>query len=136
MASYSYLEDFLKNKMGGDNPLFSKLFGTAQRKIGQTTDRNVRSIREEGAGSGFRGVGANKINEAYRTESDTMQGVAGDIGQMELKDQNFAIQSLLGIEQMKAQETDFMDVLGGILGSLSGGFGGGLGGKAGASWFE
>ena len=136
MASYSYLEDFLKNKMGGNNPLFSQLYGTAQRKIGQTTDRNVRSIREQGAQSGFRGGGANLINEAYRTESDTMGGVAGDIGQMQLQDQQFAISQLLGLEQMKSQETDFMDVLGGLLGSGTGALGGGYLGKLGSNWAE
>ena len=131
MAIYDYLEDFLKQKMTGNNPLFSQLFGTAQRRIGMSTDRNVRGIQQQNAQSGFRGVGANQINDAYRSESDAMQGVAGNIGQMQLQDQNFAISQLLGLEQLKAQETDFGDVLGGILGGVTGAFTGGVGGSAG-----
>ena len=135
MASYSYLEDFLKQKMGGNNPLFSKLFGTAQRKIGMNIDANKRAVDETNAQNGFRGMGANQINQVYRTGADALEGVAGNIGQMELQDQNFAISQLLGLEQLKSQETGFWDVLGGITGSVAGGFGGGLGGKVGANWF-
>ena len=135
MASYDYLEDFLKQKMGGNNPLFSKLFGTAQRRIGMNTDANKRAVDETNAQNGFRGMGANQINQVYRTGADALEGVAGNIGQMELQDQNFAISQLLGLEQLKSQETGFWDVLGGITGSVAGGFGGGLGGKLGSKWF-
>ena len=134
--SYDYLEDFLKQKMGGNNPLFSQLFGNAQRRIGMSTDRNVRGIQQQNAQSGFRGVGANQINDAYRTESDALQGVAGNIGQMQLQDQNFAISQLLGLEQLKSQETGFGDVLGGILGSATGAFSGGIGGGLGYGLFK
>lgn len=136
MASYDYLEQLLKRNLGGGNPLFAQLFGSAQQRIGRTTDRNVRGIKQQGAQSGFRGINANQINDAYRTESDTLGQVSGQIGQMQLQDQQNAINGLLGIEQMKSQETGFMDVLGGILGMASGGFAGGVGGKAGAKWFS
>ena len=134
-SSYDYLEDFLKQKMGGNNPLFSKLFGTAQRRIGMNTDANKRAVDETNAQNGFRGMGANQINQVYRTGADALEGVAGNIGQMELQDQNFAISHLLGLEQLKSQETGFWDVLGGITGSVAGGFGGALGGKLGSKWF-
>ena len=135
MASYDYLEDFLKQKMGGNNPLFSKLFGTAQRKIGMNTDANVRDIQEQNAQSGFRGMGGNQINKAHRAGTDALEGVAGNIGQMELQDQNFAIKSLLDLENLKSQEMDFMSFLGGLTSPVAGGFSGALGGKLGSKWF-
>jgi hypothetical protein len=55
---------------------------------------------------------------------------------MQLQDQNFAISQLLGLEQLKAQETGFGDVLGGILGSATGAFAGGLGGGLGFGMFK
>jgi len=128
MASYDYLETFLKNKMQGSNPLFDQLFGNAQRRIGMSTDRNVRQIQQQGAQSGFRGINANQINDAYRTESDALTQVNDDIMGKQLQDQTFAISQLLGLEQMKSQETGFGDVLGGILGSATGAFSGGIGG--------
>ena len=134
-SSYDYLEDFLKQKMGGNNPLFSKLFGTAQRKIGMNTDANKRAVDETNAQNGFRGMGANQINQVYRTGADALEGVAGNIGQMELQDQNFAIKSLLDIENLKSQEMDFMSFLGGLTSPVVGGFGGALGGKLGSKWF-
>lgn len=131
MASYDYLEKFLKQKMMGNNPLFSQLFGNAQRRIGMSTDRNVRGIQQQNAQSGFRGIGANQINDAYRTGSDALQQALGNIGQMQLQDQNFAISQLLELEQLKSQETGFGEVLGGILGGVAGAFTGGVGGAAG-----
>ena len=139
MASYDYLEQILKRNLGGNNPLFAQLFGSAQQRIGRTTDRNVRQIKQQGAQSGFRGVNANNINEAYRSESDTLGKVQGDIGQMEWQDQQKAIEGLLGIENMKSQETGWGDVLGGMLGMGVGAFTGGMGGAVGAGltkdWF-
>lgn len=134
--AYDYLERLLKGKLGGNNPLFNNLFGNAQRKIGRVTDRNVRKIKEQGAQSGFRGINANQINDAYRTESDTLGEVSGQIDMMKLQDEQDTIKGLLGIEQIKSQETGFGDVLGGILGMIGGGFAGGVGGKAGAKWFS
>lgn len=134
MASYDYLEDFLKQKMSGDNPLFSQLFGNAQRRIGMSTDRNIRNIQQQNAQSGFRGVGANQINDAYRTESDALSNVNDQIMSKELQQKNFYISQLLGLEQMKSQETDFWDVLGGILGAGAGALGGGFLGTLGSRW--
>lgn len=131
--SYDYLENFLKQKMYGSNPLFDQLFGNAQRRVGMSTDRNVRNILQQNAQSGFRGVGANQINDAYRTESDALTQINDQVMTKQLEDQNFAISQLLGLEQMKSQQTGFGDVLGGVLGmgvgALGGGFLGGLGSK-------
>lgn len=135
MASYDYLENFLKQKMYGSNPLFDQLFGNAQRRVGMSTDRNVRNILQQNAQSGFRGVGANQINDAYRTESDALTQINDQVMTKQLEDQNFAISQLLGLEQMKMQDTGFWDVLGGILGSVGGGLGGAAGGSLGASLF-
>jgi hypothetical protein len=138
--TYDYLEQFLKKNLYGNNPLFAQLFGNAQRGIGRTTDRNVRGLKNQFAQSGFRGIGGNMLNDAYRTESDTLGQVQGQIGQMQLQDQQFNINSLLGLENLKsqerAQETDFWDVLAGLGGSVAGGLGGGFGGAWGNQLFK
>lgn len=135
MASYDYLESYLKNGLNNNNPIFDSLFGNAQRRIGMSTDRNVRQIQQQGAQSGFRGMNANNINDAYRTESDALLNVNDQIMDKELQQKNFYIQQLLGLEQMKSQETGFGDVLGGILGAATGAFSGGFGGGLGYSLF-
>jgi len=134
MASYDYLESYLKNGLNNNDPIFTSLFGNAQRRIGMSTDRNVRSILQQNAQSGFRGVGANQINDAYRTESDALSDVNDQIMSKELQQKNFYISQLLGLEQMKSQKTDFWDVLGGILGAGAGALGGGYLGTLGSKW--
>jgi hypothetical protein len=136
MASYDYLESYLKNGLNNNDPIFTSLFGNAQRRIGMSTDRNVRNILQQNAQSGFRGVGANQINDAYRTESDALLNVNDQIMSKELQQKNFYISQLLGLEQMKSQETDFWDVLGGVLGTGVGFFTGGLGSGLASSLFK
>lgn len=133
MASYDYLENYLKSGLNNNNPIFDSLFGNAQRRIGMSTDRNVRSILEQGAQSGFRGSSANLINGAFRNESDALANVNNQIMDKELQQKNFYISQLLGLEQMKQQEMGWGDVLGGILGAGVGAFTGGLGGGAASS---
>jgi len=134
MAAYDYLENYLKNGLYNNNPIFSSLFGNAQKKIGMSTDRNVRDILQQGAQSGFRGATANLINDAYRTESDALTQVNSQIMDKELQQKNFYIQQLLGLEQLKQQQTGFGDVLGGILGMGAGALGGGFLGGLGSKW--
>lgn len=134
MASYDYLENYLKNGLYNNNPIFSSLFGNAQKKIGMSTDRNVRDILQQGAQSGFRGATANLINDAYRTESDALTQVNSQIMDKELQQKNFYIQQLLGLEEFKSQQPGFGDVLGGILGMGAGALGGGFLGGLGARW--
>lgn len=136
MASYDYLESYLKNGLNNNDPIFTSLFGNAQRRIGMSTDRNVRNILQQNAQSGFRGVGANQINDAYRTESDALLNVNDQIMSKELQQKNFYISQLLGLEQMKSQETDFWDVFGGILGAGAGALGGGFLGTLGSKWAD
>ena len=113
---------------------WDQLLGNAKRKIGATTDRNVRNIRQNLAQSGFRGVGANLINDAYRTESESVGDVSAQLAQQQMNYRQNAIQQLLGLKQMENQETSFGDVLGGILGMGAGALGGGYLGALGAKW--
>lgn len=122
------VEDFLKRLLKGENPALDKMAGNAKRRIGQSVDSNVRQINQQGAQSGFRGIGANKINDAYRTGSDATVQMEDSLMDKEMQSQQFAAQGLM---QLDAQKTDFWDVLSGVLGSgvgaLTGGLGGGLG---------
>lgn len=160
-SNFDFLQNLIKERISGKNPLFDQLFGNAQRRIGATTNRNIRGIKEQNAQSGFRGTGANQINEAYRNEGNAMSQVNDSLMGAQLGQQQSAINQLLGLNQqesginmnlfqsnrnqanfnrqMNFQEDQanpgFMDVLGGILGMGAGALGGGLGGQLGASWF-
>ena len=122
------VEDFLKRLLMGNNPALDRMAGNAKRRIGQSVDSNVRQINQQGAQSGFRGVTANNINDAYRTGSDATVQMEDSLMDKEMQGQQFAAQGLM---QLDAQKTDFWDVLSGVLGSgvgaLTGGLGGGLG---------
>ena len=159
-SNFGYLEGLIKERIGGKNPLFDQIFGNAQRRIGAVTDRNVRGIKEQNAQSGFRGTGANQINDAYRNEGNAMSQVNDSLMQAQLGQQQSAINQLLGLNQQESgmnwnmfqsnrnqsnfnrqqnfaedqAKTDFGDVLGGILGMGAGALGGGFLGGLGSKW--
>ena len=128
-----YLEDYLKKLLAGNNPALQTMAGNAKRRIGQSVDSNVRQITQQGAQSGFRGINANQINDAYRTGSDATVQMEDSIMDKNMQMQQYAAGQLNTLE---ANKTDFLDVVSGILGNVAGGFAGGVGGKAGAKWFS
>lgn len=131
---YNYLEKLITQGLNTQDPMWQQLLGNATRKIGMTTDRNVRNIKQQNAQSGFRGIGANAINDAYRTESQAVGDVSGQIAQQQMAYRQNAIQQLLGLKQMESQETGFGDIIGGLLGMGAGALGGGYLGALGKKW--
>ena len=127
------VEEYLKKLLKGQNPALDSMYGNAQRRVGMSTDRNVRSILQNGAQSGFRGVSANNINDAYRTESDTIGNINDSLMEKTIEGQKFGAEGLM---QLDAQKTDFWDVVSGILGSATGGLAGGVGGVLGGRLFK
>ena len=115
MASYDYLEDFFKSQLQGTNPIFDQLLGTGQRRIGRQVDKNVTNIEQQNAQSGFRGVGANQINDAHRTGSDALSQLLNQIMMQKLQQQNQGAEGLMGIEDLKAQEFGWGDLFGSLL---------------------
>lgn len=100
-SNYGFLSDTIKGNVEGNNPIFDQLFGNASRRIGGATNRNVRSIKENLASSGFRGTGANLINEAYRGETDALSQVSDNLATQELNFKQNAINQLLGLNQQE-----------------------------------
>lgn len=98
---FSYLQDILKKGIEGNEGLFDTLLGNAKRKIGAVTDRNIQDISEQSAQSGFRGIGANKINDAYKTEAEAVGGVADNLATQELGWKQNMIGKLLGLNQFE-----------------------------------
>lgn len=100
-SNFNYLTDTVKKGIEGNDSVFDKLLGNATRRIGGVTDRNVRSIRENLASSGFRGTGANLINDAYRSEADAVSQTADSLANQEIQYKQNAINQLLGLNQQE-----------------------------------
>ena len=100
-SNFDYLQDIIKQGIEGNNPLYDTLLGNAKRKIGAVTDRNIRDIQEQSAQSGFRGIGANKINDAYKTEAEAVGGVTDNLAMAQLNDKQNMIRNLLGLNQFE-----------------------------------
>lgn len=100
-SNFDYLQDIIKRGIEGNNPLYDTLLGNAKRRIGAVTDRNIQDIKEQGAQSGFRGIGANKINDAYRTEAEAVGGVADNLAMAQLNERQNMIRNLLGLNQLE-----------------------------------
>ena len=100
-SNFGYLNDTIKGNAEGRNPIFDQLFGNASRRIGGSTDRNVRGVKENLASSGFRGTGANLINDAYRSEKDALSQVSDSLATQELSFKENAINQLLGLNQQE-----------------------------------
>ena len=102
-SDFEKLKGILTKNIEGNNPIFDKLFGDAARRIGGSTDRNVRGIRENLASSGFRGTGANLINDAYKNESEALTQVSDQLATQELNYQQAALAQLLGLNSQEGQ---------------------------------
>ena len=100
-SNFDFLQNNLKQSIGGNNPIFDTLFGNAQRRIGASTDRNIQDIKEMGAQSGFRGAGGNLINEAYKGEKEALSGISDNLALQEMNYQQNAINQLLGLNQFE-----------------------------------
>jgi hypothetical protein len=96
------------------SPLFQKLFGNAQRRIGMSTDRNIRDIQEQGAQSGFRGVNTNQINDAYKNEEGALSQVSDSLTGQQLDMEKF-LQELQF--QKDSQPAWWEGLLGGLIGA-------------------
>ena len=103
-GNYDYLSGTIKKGIDGSNPIFDQLFGNAQRRIGASTDRAVQDIKEQGAQSGFRGVGGNLINDAYRNEGNALSQVSDSLMGQQLQYQQNAISQLLGLNQFEGNQ--------------------------------
>lgn len=125
------LEAYLKQLLKGNNPALQTMAGNAKRRIGQGVDSNVRQIKEQAASSGFRGVSANNINDAYKIGADATVQMEDSIMEKNMNMQQFAAGQL---NQLEANKTDVWDVVGGVLGAGAGALGGGFLGKLGSNW--
>lgn len=100
-SNFNYLQNNLKQGIEGNNPIFPQLFGNASRRIGASTDKAIRNIKEQGAQSGFRGASGNLINNAFGNEQNALTQVLDDLATQQLRYQQNAIAQLLGLNQFE-----------------------------------
>lgn len=103
--NFDFLQGNLKDTIGGKlDPALMQLLGAGKRNISQLGDTSRRNIRQDLAGSGFRGSGANLMNDVFKTQSGAMGDLTADVGQMGMQNRQNAIMQLLGLNQFQAQQ--------------------------------
>ena len=103
--NFDFLQGNLKDTIGGKlDPALMQLLGAGKRNISQLGDTSRRNIRQDLAGSGFRGSGANLMNDVFKTQSGAMGDLTADVGGLGMQARQNAIAQLLGLNQFQAQQ--------------------------------
>jgi len=101
--NFDFLQGNLKDTIGGKlDPALMQLLSAGKRNISQLGDTSRRNIRQDLAGSGFRGAGANLMNDVFKTQSGAMGDLTANVGQMGMQNRQNAIAQLLGLNQFQA----------------------------------
>lgn len=99
-----FLGKLLADRIRGENPLLDELRQVGRKDITDSTNRGLRNIKEQLAASGFRGIGANAINDLYENESDAIAGLNVNLAQFQDQQTQNAIQQLLGLNATVGQQ--------------------------------
>jgi hypothetical protein len=99
-SDFNYLKEMLKSQTAGDpnKDIFRKIF---DKQLGKSSSRAITNINEQLASSGFRGAGANLINDVFETQANATQQFEGDLLNNDLKIKQNAIAQLLGLNQFE-----------------------------------
>ena len=101
--NFDFLQGNLKDTIGGKlDPALMQLMSAGKRNISQFGDTSRRNIRQDLAGSGFRGSGANLMNNVFQSQSGAMGDLTANVGQMGMQNRQNAIAQLLGLNQFQA----------------------------------
>ena len=104
-TEYDYLTNQLKDTIGGKlDPALMQLMSAGKRNISQFGDTSRRNVRQDLAGSGFRGSGANLMNNIFQSQSGAMGDLTANVGQMGMQNRQNAIANLLGLNQFGASQ--------------------------------
>lgn len=85
----------------GEGAVPAGAMGNIQRTLGRVTNRNINTIREGSAQSGFRGVvDPNAVNDVYANEEGALGNAELDLMKMQYARKSDAVANLLGITNM------------------------------------
>lgn len=98
--------DFLSGKAkdivgGGLDPVLADLMGIYKRDISEYGDTTRRNIDTRLASSGFRGAGANLINDTFKTQSNALTTAENSVGQLGLQNKQFYSNLLNNLNQFQ-----------------------------------
>ena len=94
-GSNSFLQTLLRQQSTGTDPAVTAAQAAGRSSIGRSTDRGLRAIREGQSSSGFRGGGANIINELFGGQQQALGNLEANLaGQQTAFNQN-AMHNLL-----------------------------------------
>ena len=97
-----YLTNQLKGIIeGGLDPALMQLLGVGRQNISREGDTARRNINQSLASSGFRGSGANLMNDVFGTQSNAFGNLNASIGQLGMQNRQNAIEQLLGLNQLQ-----------------------------------
>jgi hypothetical protein len=117
-----YLRSQLKGTIGGKlDPALMQILGAGKRNISQLGDTSRRNTSQQLAGSGFRGSGANLMNNIFQTQSGAMGDLTASVGGMSMQARENAMMQLLGLNQSMANtNTGLAGQQVGVAGQLAG----------------
>ena len=104
-GSNQFLQSMLRRQTTGTNPAIMKARKAGRGAIGRSTDRGLRSIRENQASSGFRGGGANLYNQLFSGQSDAFGNLEANLSNQQTAYNQEAISNLLGLNQFQGGQT-------------------------------
>lgn len=94
------LQGLLQNQLAGD-PNKGRYRQAFNKQLGRSSSRAIKDINEQLSGSGFRGAGANLINDVFETEAMATENFESNLLDKDIMIKQNAVAQLLGIEGMK-----------------------------------
>ena len=97
-----FLTELLKGRIGGGlDPALQAAQAQGRQNISRQGDTARRKTNQMQASSGFRGSGANLLNDIFGTEANALGNQSADFGLMGMQQREQAIANLLGLNSMK-----------------------------------
>jgi hypothetical protein len=101
--NFNFLQGNLKDTIGGKlDPALMQILTAGKRNISQLGDTSRRATGQQLASSGFRGSGANLMNDIFKTQSGAMGDLTAEVGGLGMQARQNAIAQLLGLNQFQA----------------------------------
>ena len=118
----AYLQGQLKNTLGGGlDPALVQAQAQGAQNIGRMGDTARRKTNQMQASSGFRGSGANLMNDIFGQQSNALGNQSADFGMMGMQNRQNALAQLLGLNQsMTNTNTGLAGQQVGVAGQLAG----------------
>jgi hypothetical protein len=101
--NFDFLQGNLKDTIGGKlDPALMQILSAGTRRISDLGDTARRETQQNLASSGFRGSGANLMNEIFKTQSGALGDLTAEVGGLGMQARENAIARLLGLNQFQA----------------------------------